>query len=458
MRVLIAARLSKKTGNREGLGIETQDERSREWAEGNGHEVVGVAADTASGTVAPWHRKNLKPWVTDETLMSQYDAVVAYKMDRLSRAGWRDESEIRHWAEDNGKRLIIVDGPQWPPRDDGDRWAWEAMSIQARKEWESIRERTTRAQGAIRERGGLVGKPGYGYRVEGERYAKTLVVFEPEAEVVREATRRYLNGETVDALAADFNERGLPSPMINGEPGTKWLAKRLAVILRSPSIAGRRYDSTGRMVLEFEPIIDWPTHERLVARLDERASRKGISPGITAMLTGVLFDADGNKMYKISGYGGVRYYSREGKVGVDLAKMDARVDTWFSADERPHLVPQTVPGENHSDEIARLKQDLSELDVMADDYMERVAALRSQITELVREDEENPNPDRVELVDSGQTVGEVWRGMTTAQRRDMLKSRNIRVIWGSKDNTDEGWHLEWEMVPGEPPVKAWFTP
>jgi len=115
MKVLIAARLSRKTGKQEGIGIETQDERSREWAEHNKHEVVGVAADHASGVVAPWNRRNPKPWVTDSVKIASYDAIVAYKMDRLNRAGWRDESDIRRWAEDNNKRLIIVDGPQWPP-------------------------------------------------------------------------------------------------------------------------------------------------------------------------------------------------------------------------------------------------------------------------------------------------------------------------------------------------------
>ena len=43
--------------------------------------------------------------------------------------------------------LMIVDGPQWPPRHDGDEWSWEAMSKQARREWEEIRERSMRAQG-----------------------------------------------------------------------------------------------------------------------------------------------------------------------------------------------------------------------------------------------------------------------------------------------------------------------
>src|SRR5690348_7350986 len=129
LRLVLAARLSRKGGNGEdGLGIETQDKRGREWAERQGYVVVAVAADTKSGTVAPWDRKNLRPWVIDPALMATYDGILAYKNDRLSRGCWSDEARIRQWAEEHGKVLVIVDGPQWPPRHDGDEWAWEAMA------------------------------------------------------------------------------------------------------------------------------------------------------------------------------------------------------------------------------------------------------------------------------------------------------------------------------------------
>ena len=138
MRLLLAARLSRLSANGEqGLGIDTPDERATEWSAREGHEIIAVTADTKSGTVAPWDRPKLRPWVTDPEKMALYDGILAYRNDRLSRGCWDDEARIRMWAKDNGKHLVIVDGPQWPPRDDGDRWQWEAMSIQARKEWPS---------------------------------------------------------------------------------------------------------------------------------------------------------------------------------------------------------------------------------------------------------------------------------------------------------------------------------
>ena len=122
MRLLLAARLSVGKGQ---TGIQTQDLHSREWGEREGHTIIAVAADRRSGIVAPWDRPNLKPWVTQPQLMAKYDGIVAYKNDRLSRGDRADEARIRLWAQDNGKVLMIADGPQWPPRHDGDKWAWK---------------------------------------------------------------------------------------------------------------------------------------------------------------------------------------------------------------------------------------------------------------------------------------------------------------------------------------------
>src|ERR1035438_3036020 len=55
VRALIAARLSKlQRGGQQGIGIDTQDEKSRAFCEREGMTVIDVVADTKSGTVAPW--------------------------------------------------------------------------------------------------------------------------------------------------------------------------------------------------------------------------------------------------------------------------------------------------------------------------------------------------------------------------------------------------------------------
>ncbi len=60
-RALIAARKSNKvnTATGEGIGITTQDERSRAFCERMGWDVAGVARDIVSGRVAPVDRRDL---------------------------------------------------------------------------------------------------------------------------------------------------------------------------------------------------------------------------------------------------------------------------------------------------------------------------------------------------------------------------------------------------------------
>ncbi len=199
MRALIAARLSKlQRGGQQGIGIDTQDEKSRAFCEREGMTVIGVVADTKSGTVAPWDRKNLKPWVTEPGKMAMYDAVVAYKTDRWSRGTQEDFTRIEFWATQNGKRLIIVDGPQYPARADrfdSDYWQWQAEKMAARREWELGRERVVRATDALRRENKFVGRIPWGYVTEGPKYDRRLAATDLGREYIPQIYDRVIAGQ-----------------------------------------------------------------------------------------------------------------------------------------------------------------------------------------------------------------------------------------------------------------------
>src|SRR5260370_26980975 len=90
-RWIVAARLSrmsKKDRARPELitGIATQDQRSAEWANAEGHVIVHVTRDrNVSGAIAPWERPELGPWLSDPEKVAQYDGIVAYEASRVSR-------------------------------------------------------------------------------------------------------------------------------------------------------------------------------------------------------------------------------------------------------------------------------------------------------------------------------------------------------------------------------------
>jgi hypothetical protein len=100
----------------------------------------------------------------------------------------------------------------------------------------------------------------YGYsRVTGKPGA--LAVVEAEAEVIREAARRVLAGESIRAISIDFTDRGIPTVR-----GGRWQLKALSDILASPRIAGLR-PVDGEVVAQgtWEAILDRPTWERVRA-------------------------------------------------------------------------------------------------------------------------------------------------------------------------------------------------
>ena len=180
-RALIAGRKSNKvkTSSGEGISLDTQDEYARQFCEREGWEVVGSTRDVISGRKPPMDRKELGSWLRDPEKLASFDVIVAYTVDRFSRGNDEDFSRIEAWAADNGKRLVMVSsaegGIQYPSRNDADFWQWTAMKRQAGQEWENIRERNTRARRRIIDTSGMVGRAPWGYVIDGDGYAKTLV-------------------------------------------------------------------------------------------------------------------------------------------------------------------------------------------------------------------------------------------------------------------------------------------
>lgn len=430
---IVAARRSRVAKGRQTT-IESQDMDARDWARDAGINVVQTVPDTASGTKAMWERKNLRPWVTDPELMARYQVIIAAKQDRLSRADWRDEDDLRRWAEDHGKILYVIDrNLRWPPRegpqyeDDVERWNRGAED--AYREWATTSRRYKRMQRGRIADNCLVGRATYGYeRVPAEDGdGMTLVIYEPHARIVREAVDRYLAGESTAKIRDDFNARGIPSPMEKS-----WHQVTLSNLLRNPALAGRRMDGWGKdererkTILRFPGIITWAEHEQLCARLDSRAYRKGISPGNVAMLTSIISDKAGHPMYRIN-RPPLYYYCRKGcVVSVPLEYADEQITQAVLSDygDYDHMIRRTIPGKNYFEDMEQLRRDRAELDDLAPDYDERHVEITAEIRRLSKL---QPEPNAVARVKSGKTVAEHWRSLTVAQRRDWLLENEWKV-------------------------------
>lgn len=419
-RALIAARLSRKqAGGDEGIGLDTQDQRSREFCQVEAMPVVGIARDTISGSKAPIDRKNLGKWISKPELRDSYDVIVAFKTDRLSRGIDTDWSRIETWAADHGKILVIVGpdgGIQYPSRNDSDFWQWSATKRQAGSELESIRERIGRAHVAIHGNGGLVGRSGFGHDIVGPKYSKSLAINETEAQIARDAADYYLSGPSLQDTCNMLNNQGRLT-----RSGSEWSPKTLSQVLRSENMIGRHYFAG--TLLKCEPILTRTTWIKVVARLDERANRAGISQADEpALLTSFIFCAVCWKgMYRINSRGTLYYYCRRGcksMVLVELADRLAELYLLQRYGSNLRTITRTIPGEGYDDQIADVKQDIRELDVEADDYDARLTELRAKLAWYKSLPATAP---QIVTEETGETVEAYWVGQDPAGRRELLR-------------------------------------
>ncbi len=445
---IIAARLSRKQrksdyGN--GLGIDTQDEYSREYAEREGWHVVTMVADTKSGTVAPWERKNLREWVTDPEKLTLFDAIIAYKTDRVSRGDQEDFTRIEHWATDHGKRIIIVDGPQYPARDDADYWRWQAEKRLARQEWEQIRERNGRAQKALIARGKLVGEPPWGYERKGEKYNKTIVPSEFGLKYIPLIFEHCIEGWSLAQIAAWLDSEGVPT--VKGE---KWQPRTLSKMLRCTTYIGYRRNGAGKVVLKCQPVIDVATFNRANEALASRPKRGPVIQENRSLCSAVLFCAccgGESPLYRIRG--GMNrtllYYRCTGRGTqrkgcgnqIRLEPVDKLVSEAMELLVKPITKLVFISGNDHSAELIDVQFRIRQLacqDLPDDEYdrqLEELRAERGRIKSLPIE------PGRTERIATGETYASRWASFTSdAERNDWLRSIGVRVWAWRYDGSD----------------------
>lgn len=451
LRVLLAARLSAKRrkrkdgrpdGNRDGIGIETQDERAREWAQREGMTVVATVADTKSGTVAPWDRKKLKPWVTDPAKLAQYDAVLAYSMDRLSRGTQADLTRIEQWALDNGKVLIVIEeDTRYPSRTDGERAEWDAAKRSARKELEKIRERNDRMQRAIHARGGFVGAPPWGYVITGEEYEKKIEATPEARRLVPEAFRMLLDdrASTVDI-----------AKWLADETGEDWHYQTVAAMIRNRAYTGHRTRTMpardGRPAQTFdvacEELVDAETWQRAVNELKSRGTRTGRGAAPRALLSSVARCARcaakgiDSPMYRIRSGNGKLYYRCSGRGRVKAKKgcgnmvpapvAESLMNQFMGSNRREVLTLHQVRPTNYDVLVREAKLTRKNLDDDAPDYDERYAEATAEVKRLEAERDAHLGERPVtEAVSTGMTYAGKWAGLDESARGDWLRKSGV---------------------------------
>lgn len=260
-------------------GTQTATSRQREDCEGwiarNGAVLVDVYEDVDTSAFNRNVRRPQFERMLADVRDRRFDGVIAWKIDRIARRQ-RDFVRLDEACEDVGAFVATV-ADALDTRTS--RLMAELLVSFARQETENMSLRMRRKNAADFEQGKphAGGRRPFGYTGGTERH-----VIDEEAQHIREAARRLLDGESCNVIAQDWNERG-----IGTASGNRWAADGISAMLRSPTIVGRRaHRGQVHAVRGWEPIISDEDFAAIGAILAVRASRMH-GPRTKHLLTGL---------------------------------------------------------------------------------------------------------------------------------------------------------------------------
>ncbi len=214
-RAVLYARVSSDDTRRDGRNLEGQLEMCRNYAQQHGYEVIAELAEDdrgASGASFELPRLNR---VLEMARGSEFDILVVREIDRLSRRLAKQlivEEELKR----HGVQIQYVLG-DYPDTPEGSLMKNIRATI-AEYEKEKIRERLTRGRRQVVNSGSVLlhgNHPPYGYRLSDD--SKTLVIYEPEARIVRLIFTWYVEGDGdgrrlgLVTIARRLTEMGIPT-------------------------------------------------------------------------------------------------------------------------------------------------------------------------------------------------------------------------------------------------------
>jgi site-specific DNA recombinase len=207
------------------------------------------------------------------------DALITYDLDRLARDP-RDLEDLIDIKETFGCQVKSVTGSLRLDSDADVTMARVMVAIANKTSRDTSRRVARRAQQRAEEgrwHGGWA-PCGYEWARDSTGTITGLQECPERAELLREGARRVLAGETLYAIAKDFNARGLrTAPSATMPDGTRWLPATLKRSLTSPAVAGKRSHKGNLLDGQWSALLDQETWQRLRDILldPRRAERSG---------------------------------------------------------------------------------------------------------------------------------------------------------------------------------------
>jgi site-specific DNA recombinase len=276
-RAALYCRISKDDEGK-AAGVQRQQRDCEALAKAKGWTVGDVLTDNDrsayDGSARPGYDQ-LLAGLRDGT----YEAVIAWKLDRLTRKGVR--GLVPPLDALDGRPLVCVHDAIDTTTPMGEGWA-AMLAAMAKQESHNTGTRVAAFKADLAMQGVPAGgKRAFGYEPDG------MTIRKSEAKEYRKAVGERLRGKAYSAIARDWNERGVKPPQAE-----QWSTTSVRYVLKSPRHAGLRTHQ-GEVVgkAAWPGIIDRATHEAVVA-LDHG----GTQPRRRSLLTTLVWCACGTKM------------------------------------------------------------------------------------------------------------------------------------------------------------------
>src|SRR5260370_5477137 len=177
-----------------------------------GDELIHITEDTdISGSISPFEREGLGPWLTEPEKIGQWDVLIVSKLDRLTRS-LKHFDEIVSWLDRHGKTLVSVSESLDLSTSTGRMFA-NLLAMFAQFERERIGERRREAAVTMRENGWWQGgQPPYGRKPVPVNNHWILEVDPDQRAVVERMAREVIRGKARTAVARELTADGTPTP------------------------------------------------------------------------------------------------------------------------------------------------------------------------------------------------------------------------------------------------------
>jgi site-specific DNA recombinase len=236
--------------------LDSQERACRELVEKNGYIVGQVFVERQTGKSL--HKRKELTKLRERVSNGETQCIAFYDIDRFTRGGYGHIWILIGECREKGVKLLCV------TQDLSDTFENNVVitvkAEAARKEIESIRERTLRGRKEKLRKGTLPGQGGdmIGYRINKETWKREI--HEPEAEIIRRIFEEAASGKTYRQITLDLQADEIPSPgeLLNRNYKTaktpRWHRSAVAAIITNPAYAGTTLaqvwskDETGKRI------------------------------------------------------------------------------------------------------------------------------------------------------------------------------------------------------------------